>query len=103
MLSQRIEDNRDPAAVYIEGERERLLEAQGCRDLVEAILRLAIRDAASERSRRAKAALRFLRSRSASKLAELIGLDSTALAREAIRLQGTPPRRRRRQGGPSRG
>ena len=103
MLSQGVEDNRDQAAACIEAERERLLAAQGCRDHVEAILRLAIRDAASQRSRRAKAALRFLRSRSASKLAELIGLDSTALAREAIRLQGTPPRRRRRRGGPTHG
>ena len=87
MLNQRIEYNRDPAELYIEAERARLLEAAGCRDLVEAILRLAIREAASERPRRSKAALRFLRSPRAAELAELIGLDSTALVREAGRLQ----------------
>jgi len=98
MLSQRIEDNCDAAALYIEGERERLLEAQGCRDLVEGILRLAIRDAMRTRSRRAKGALQFLRSPWAAKLADLIGLESTALAREATRIQTANAAARRSRG-----
>jgi len=99
MLSQRLEDSRDPAERYLEEERERLLEAEGCRDLIVEIFRLAVRDTVKERSRRARAAMQFMRSPWAAKLADLIGLDSTALAREAVRLQsqrrpGTERRRR---------
>ena len=103
MLSQRIEDNRDPAERYIEEERQRLLEAEGCRDLIVEIFRLAIRDIVRERSRRAKAALQFLRSPWAAKLADLIGLDSTALTREALRLQAGSGRVGQTRGGRHRG
>ena len=96
MLSQRIEENRDPADRYIEAERDLLLEAECCRDLVLAMFRLAVIDVYRRRSRRSKEALQFLRGAWAAKLADLIGLESTAIAREALRIQRELERRPRR-------
>ena len=78
-------------------ERDLLIERHCYQDLILAIFRLAILDVArGVRSRRANAALRFLRSPWAGHLAELAGLDK-ALHRSALRVQRQAARNRTRK------
>ena len=87
MFSQQaLEDSRDPAHLYLDKLRKVELE-EICRELIVVLFRLTARDVYRRRSTRATAALYFLRGPHADYLADLIGLDASAITREALRLQ----------------
>ena len=94
MLPELSETEPEPSW-KINHERDRLIEGQCYRDLILAVFRLAMLDVARRvRSRRANAALRFLRSPWAAHLADLAGLDDRALHRSALRVQREAARNR---------